>query len=1030
MSGICSRVLNPNAGCWKKGKLYRVGEPIPGTTNCETCYCSPRGPLCNRIECPTVALECDPVIRHGHCCPTEYICNKTQLHRDNDYKVVGLDRDLYNPQALPDDYRDNQPLARKSDDKLDYNSVPQPAYRPPSALLLDAVPDLNKTAATHGEVTQLPSHTVTTAPVTRFVPTVTPKEEMPIGNTQRQALSTTTPPQPSPHSTIAAVIAGFKIEHVSNAATTTTETPTPSVAYIPKLTQTNAEEKLATEVGAEVNSTQLLSLSLQSGEAESLPNDTSKELQHDSAAVDRPVAPIPPLEAAANKGLPEEGLHFSDLVDRLFFTSTDDNKEAAKEGLQPGDLSPVYGQAHLFNATSLGSSVIEARYPVKQNDELQPVYGSAPAYHRPTAESSVGEVASLKPRYGKPPSFKEESSEELVSQMHMQVSTTAEVHYEPASSLDVEVPSANSSSGTSSTNSTQSAKPVTELFAKTNTTAHGQQPHISISPKDLTPIYYDVHKYTTPRTPTPTYTTADYNMYFSTTTRSEVMAHGETSEIAKDGPHAMTTDSSTAGKTTDHYSDYKTTAKPEYNIWELMFFNRSQPEPTKMENATEGVNEVTNATSDEKKPGEEVAITTSVIKVRVGNTLNVSMDSSNQSKYRNVEEDGIIVSVYPEHRMDGGVTDLQDMPLLGQAESRAISSGDPFKDIQHSGDKAKSPNKLTQVISDIIKAHKSEEPEVITAPNIDFSKPNVMTVKVSPSNSFKVFSTMLLDKANKSQIATTSTTEPPVDTAPWAPMGTDSSVAQHSTEQHGSHNLTGGSSASSSAESIESQASLTVQTQQLPSRGTTEAMGFPGEPMLHSTFKIVPFLAEDAIFKPATSTQSPLMNDTGAYPRIVNADPRDSMEGPEDVYLPPDSDETSPTPDNQVQRYNVNVWSTRTPTGLFNLAGGGRGLPRQPDIATRRKSVPIRWPTTASFSLKNSPTLKPHLLRRPPLPGPHNKFAPLYSTEETASYEDTTTPPTTAAPLPSTSQSPSGSQQLWNVLQVSGKSRGTWFDAL
>lgn len=252
--------------------------------------------------------------------------------------------------------------------------------------------------------------------------------------------------------------------------------------------------------------------------------------------------------------------------------------------------------------------------------------------------------------------------------------------------------------------------------------------------------------------------------------------------------------------------------------------------------------------------------------------------------------------------------------------------------------------------------------------------------------------------------------------------------------------------------------------------------------MLHSTFKIVPFLAEDAIFKPATSTQSPLMNDTGAYPRIVNADPRDSIEDhcfvdgqmfvngelikkgnpcelcrcyygralcqqkncplppspaciseavpgfccpkytcrPEDVYLPPDSDETSPTPDNQVQRYNVNVWSTRTPTGLFNLAGGGRGLPRQPDIATRRKSVPIRWPTTASFSLKNSPTLKPHLLRRPPLPGPHNKFAPLYSTEETASYEDTTTPPTTAAPLPSTSQSPSGSQQLWNVLQVSG----------
>ncbi|KAH8042261.1 hypothetical protein HPB51_021345 [Rhipicephalus microplus] len=154
----------------------------------------------------------------------------------------------------------------------------------------------------------------------------------------------------------------------------------------------------------------------------------------------------------------------------------------------------------------------------------------------------------------------------------------------------------------------------------------------------------------------------------------------------------------------------KTTEKPDYNIWELMYFNRSVPtvkpteasnttetniwklmffnhslptaEPTAVDNATYSSNEITKKISSEK-PAEEVGFTTSVIKVRVGNTLNVSVDSSNQSKYRNVEEDGIIVSVYPEHQMDGGVADLEDVPLQGQVESRAISSGSLYKGIQH-----------------------------------------------------------------------------------------------------------------------------------------------------------------------------------------------------------------------------------------------------------------------------------------------------------------------------------------------------------
>ncbi|KAL1440178.1 hypothetical protein MTO96_009985 [Rhipicephalus appendiculatus] len=180
----------------------------------------------------------------------------------------------------------------------------------------------------------------------------------------------------------------------------------------------------------------------------------------------------------------------------------------------------------------------------------------------------------------------------------------------------------------------------------------------------------------------------------------------------------------------------------------------------------------------------------------------------------------------------------KDMPLHGQTESRAISSGSLYKGIQHSGDKAKSPAELTQVISDIIKAHKSEEPEVITAPNIDFSKQGVMTVKVTPSNSFKVFSLVLLDKNGTSKHSTTSTstTEPPVDTAPWAPMGSsteDPSFAkQHSAEYNG-HNVTS-SGPLSSTESYESQASLTIQTKQLPTVASSETVEHPEKPGLHS----------------------------------------------------------------------------------------------------------------------------------------------------------------------------------------------------
>ncbi|KAK8767573.1 hypothetical protein V5799_005646, partial [Amblyomma americanum] len=1114
-------VVIPIQGCWKKGNLYRVGEPIPGTTDCETCYCSPRGPTCQRIECPPVALDCDPVIPRGHCCPTEYICNKTQLHRD-DYKALGLDKHLHHAQALSDDHKDSQPLSRKSDDTSDYNVVPQPAYRPPATQ--ETAPQdrtfiVDKNDVLHKEATQPPTRTTTIMPVTRFAPTPITKEKdvfLSVANNVKEGVQTTQVVEASsPRPTTAANTSNSKFEVWTSEHSTTTESPTQTKApvYSPVLSQAKHEEN-QTEGKIEVNKLVAPSLALQEGKIEVQTTNSTKELQHDSAILDRPVEPSPFLDNA-NKGvpaMPQEGLHFSDLIDRLFFTGNDEKKEAVDGSPQTDQLRPVYGQAHLYNATSLGgASVIESRYPVKENDTLQPVYGTVPAYHRPTAESSIGKVDSLRPRYGKPPSFREESSEELISHMHTQVSTTAEVHYEPALSLDADTPSDKKSlTLNKAVNSTAENSKTQSDSSHQDNTAPGTEnrPHISIAPKDLTPIYYDVRKYTT-TTPSPaaTFTTEDNSARLSTlTTSATTMSVYSTSQGTKDVVINATTASNMTKEAQEQHTNLETTTGPDHNIWELMFFNRSAPtvQPTKNDNATENniwkqmffnhssstvephkdnktedSNEITNKTADHKKPAEEVAITTSVIKVRVGNTLNVSIDNSNQSKYRNVEEDGIIVSVYPEHQMDGGVTDVQDMPLPGQAESRAISSGDSFKSIQHSGDKAKSPAELTQVISDIIKAHKSEEPEVITAPNIDFSKPNVMTVKVSPSNSFNVFSLILLDKNGTSERGTTSTTEPPVDNAPWAPMGTaaeDSSALRHSAE-YANYNQTA-SATPTSTESFESQASLTVQTQ-IPSHGASEIISHSEKPALHSTFRIVPFLAEDAIFKPATSTQPSLANDTGAYPRIVNTDPRDTVEDhcfvdghmfangelikkhnpcelcrcyygrelcqqkncplppspaciseavpgfccpkytcrPEDVYFPPDS-ETTPGPDNQVQQYTVNIWSTRPPAGQFGFVGGHNAAPQSQ--ITGRKSTP-QWLSTSSFSVKNSPTLKPYLLQRQSPHKTHDRFAHLHGTEEPDSYEETTPLPTmtTTTAEPPTSQTPSSSQ-LWNIFEVSG----------
>ncbi|KAL3195805.1 hypothetical protein MRX96_015692 [Rhipicephalus microplus] len=260
-------------------------------------------------------------------------------------------------------------------------------------------------------------------------------------------------------------------------------------------------------------------------------------------------------------------------------------------------------------------------------------------------------------------------------------------------------------------------------------------------------------------------------------------------------------------------------------------------------------------------------------------------------------------------------------------------------------------------------------------------------------------------------------------------------------------------------------------SQQFLSRETAE---HSEEPEFHSTFRIVPFLEEDAIIRSSIPTQPPVISSiTGAYPRRVNTDTRDTMEDncfvdahlyfngevinngnlcevcrcyygrelckqescplppsraciseaapgfccpkytcrPEDIYFPPDPD-TTPSPDNPVQQYASNVWWARNPTRQASFAGAHGTAKKSGNASPKSMSS---WPATSSFFLKNSPTLKPHMLQRHPVPQePRDRFIHLYSTEESDIDEETTPRPplttmTTATmePPPSTFESPS-----------------------
>ncbi|CAL1271354.1 unnamed protein product [Larinioides sclopetarius] len=65
-------------GCRVNGIMYKDGESVPSTDNCETCYCMKHEVVCAVQECTAPADNCVPgEIEEGQCCPTKYECPPT-----------------------------------------------------------------------------------------------------------------------------------------------------------------------------------------------------------------------------------------------------------------------------------------------------------------------------------------------------------------------------------------------------------------------------------------------------------------------------------------------------------------------------------------------------------------------------------------------------------------------------------------------------------------------------------------------------------------------------------------------------------------------------------------------------------------------------------------------------------------------------------------------------------------------------------------------------------------------------------------
>ncbi|KAF8782940.1 Kielin/chordin-like protein like [Argiope bruennichi] len=65
-------------GCKVNGVMYKDGESVPSSDNCETCYCMKHEVVCAVQECTAPADNCVAGEREeGQCCPTKYECPPT-----------------------------------------------------------------------------------------------------------------------------------------------------------------------------------------------------------------------------------------------------------------------------------------------------------------------------------------------------------------------------------------------------------------------------------------------------------------------------------------------------------------------------------------------------------------------------------------------------------------------------------------------------------------------------------------------------------------------------------------------------------------------------------------------------------------------------------------------------------------------------------------------------------------------------------------------------------------------------------------
>lgn len=250
-------------------------------------------------------------------------------------------------------------------------------------------------------------------------------------------------------------------------------------------------------------------------------------------------------------------------------------------------------------------------------------------------------------------------------------------------------------------------------------------------------------------------------------------------------------------------------------------------------------------------------------------------------------------------------------------------------------------------------------------------------------------------------------------------------------------------------------------------------MDQPHKPaVVHSSFRIVPFLAEDAIFKPAVPTYGST-NETG--PKItLNSNPREPVKDncffgghmfvngelirkgdpcelcrcyygrelcqqrncplppspacvsekapgfccpkytcrPEDVYLRPDGD--TPPPDNIIQ-YNLNNVRSTRPSSRLTPVDTGYKHNDKPAESSSRYETDEASPTTPSATPNNSPVFRPFFITRAPT---HTRTSGGGSTNTKAAMEKRLGDPmeTMSPPVPSSEPQ----QQLWNVFQVSG----------